>query len=831
MKLGRRLGLLFLLLLTCTVFWARPTLAQETNPEHKPIGAQTAEAVKCDELTEDQKKQVAQEAYDNVRQAYNALASIANKIDHEYSSPSGSCHFLSNTSSKWWDEFFRSELSLSSNALSGAEKVDSILNKSGNNSTSDLANKISGETEVTTTGGRKLNLAEYTDWDFDKLRQRIMQGAGESSAISNWAKTAKVGDFMRINDSDTQKMICARVQCQTDCKVMYRHDANSYVCMNSAASFPTKESDGKCYTSKVNCYGGGVGGGNCVTTKQETSCTVRLNMSDHYKQIAHTFTSPDDFTNNVTQNAETQKCVNAMDAINRLRGDETTPNTFIYFRKKAKHALAMLSGEDKSCSCVVNDKGEVEATCTEETDDENNMDKKCKTIGEYQAELANKCPTCELLATIAAAAQSISKGAFEALAEDLIKLLGVALLIYIAYVTLITIASPEAQKISKYLTTLLIQGFKVALTILILQNPSVLYKEVLGPILDGSVDFSTSLISTTAGGAATQGGKYASKFDNSNQYLDAKTLQNLVGIADSMNREATMMPAVGRALICRSFDPKGIVQKFASKFVPFPYQFSMWIEGCILYIFGYLILLSLIAYMLDCMVGLGLVCAIMAFCVACWPFKLTSNYSKVGWNMFLNVFFNFIMLGVVVTAIVKLSVQSVSGGIPQEEFEAMVNGDSIEALSAQMSIGGMQMLIVIVCAIICLKLPKEINRLANKFAGGAQISIGAELAGLAAQTATKAAIGNGLQKGKDGKRHLGGAAGLLLKGVKNTGGSIAEHTGLKGAASAASKAIKNKAQSAAGRIGLGPKAKMGAKGRDGGANTNTSTDSGFNQDR
>lgn len=840
MELRRRLCLLFLLLLTCTVFWARSVSAQETNFDNGPIGM-TGEAVKCDELTDEQKKEVAEAAYGYLQKADDQLRKMATDVAQHIEAKDGVCHYLHETgwlglSEETADES-GSEFSFSSAAKTGAEKIDELLSKTPT-AVSLVDDMIDGEV---TAGGETVDLKQITDWNFAKLYSKAIGVSGGVQKVTDWAKNAEVGSYMNVDEKDS-KLICSRVQCgvhdedANECNVIYKHDANSYVCFDLGDSsvskdcgrfFGTQEANGKCYKYETQS----LGGMGASTRKVEVPCSTSVDMSKScWKAQAFVFTSAEDIQSKITESAQTQKCLEVLKNLSDTRGSSEKEGSFVWNRIQAKHRMAMLSDKEKDCSCTKEEDGTITAHCISETkDDENKRD--CRTIGEYQAEIADTCPTCDLLATIAAAAQKISKGAFDALANDLTALVSVAFLIYLAYITLITIASPEAQKISKYLSSILIQGFKVALTILILQHPTVLYQDFLGPVLDGSVDLSMSLLSTPAGTSAAQGGKYASKFDSSNQYLSAKTLQNMVGVADNMNREAAMMPAIGRALICHSFEPIGPLQTIAGWFVPFPYQFSMFIEGGIVYIFGYMILLSLIAYLLDCMVSLGLVCAIMAFCVACWPFKLTSNYTTIGWNMFLNVFFNFVMLGVVVTVIVNLSTQSVTGGIPETEFVAMVNGDNVPALAEQISIGSMHMLIILVCAMICLKLPKEISRLAHKFSGGAQISIGAELAGAAAQVATKAAIGNGLQKGKDGKRHLGGAAGLLWKGISKGVGSAAEHTGLKGAASAAGKAIKSKAQSAVGRIGLGPKARMASRGRDAGANKNTSTDSQFKQDR
>jgi len=112
----------------------------------------------------------------------------------------------------------------------------------------------------------------------------------------------------------------------------------------------------------------------------------------------------------------------------------------------------------------------------------------------------------------------------------------------------------------------------------------------------------------------------------------------------------------------------------------------------------------------------------------------------------------------------------------------------------------LQMAMVVICAMICLKLPRESGNLANKFAAGAQISIGGQMGGMVADATSKAAIGTPLQKGDDGKHHLGGAAGLVAKGGKAALGSATEHSGAKGAANAAGKFVKGKAKAAGNKI-------------------------------
>ena len=86
-------------------------------------------------------------------------------------------------------------------------------------------------------------------------------------------------------------------------------------------------------------------------------------------------------------------------------------------------------------------------------------------------------------------------------------------------------------------------------------------------------------------------------------------------------------------------------------------------------------------------------------------------------------------------------------------------------------------MIIITVYLICLKLSRESGRLANKFAGGAHIKMGADLGGMTADIATKTAKGVA----------QGGA-----KAIGQAGSSVAEASGLKGFAQAKGNAIKNK---------------------------------------
>ena len=468
-------------------------------------------------------------------------------------------------------------------------------------------------------------------------------------------------------------------------------------------------------------------------------------------------------------------------------------------------------------SCDAYDSGEV--IREEEAPEGNN---KCRDVASYEQDLTSRCFTCSLFANIMASIQKLSKNSFEKTGDALSELLIIGFLIYIAYLTLITVASPEMQKLSKFLSSLLIQGAKVTIAVMILQHPTFLYNRLLGPILESSVDFGMSLTGTNSEKAAEIGKKYTKNLDYSNEYFSFHTAQAMIGAVENFSNGATTIPAIGRGFVCNAWNNLGL-----SRFFTFPWL-NMLADGGILYLYGIGLWLAIGFYILDCAIELGIVCTLMAFFVACWPFKLTVQYTKVGWNMFLNVFFNFVMMGIIVSIVTRLSAQILSVGTPKEQLIKMINSNDVDSLEKAIEVGGLQMLMVIACCLMCFKLPQEASRLAGKFAQGAQLGMGSQVGGMLAGVATGAAIGQNF--GKEGQ--LGGVAGLVTKGASAWGGSVAEHTGMANAFNQTiATPVARFANNVKGSMGLGGNAKMGSTGRNPAANSQQSEiTNGFKKD-
>lgn len=743
------------------------------------------------EPNETNRKKIATEAYTNAYNAYLKQDEIHKLIDQQYVASNGDCHFLYGTSSKWWDEAWRKKLRYTASDVAGAKWVDKYDPRK--TTCSELVQRMNDDNN-------------YSDWDFKTMLTRATGASAQFTEIYNWAASAKEGDTMSIDD-DTSSYICSKVKCKkdtistNDCNMIIKQKGSSFSCVDrgvgsSSRSSAKPDKNGKCYGQQVVGAGGPSGG---TTVIVEIPCEGSAADND----IAYTFSSVSDFKQKVPteKNSTADKCIEHLNKLVTLRGNESTTGSLIDYRNRAHKGLTILSGaEDMTCYCKRDADGNLtnELDRCEIIDDPwvvDNFEDDCKTIPGYKAELEKFCIVCGLFAKLMKATQDISTAAFDALSDDLVKLLTIAYLIFLGYTTLLAVASPETQKIGKYLTSITIQGFKVAVAVLILQSPKFLYQEAINPILESSVDFSLALNSSDGSiNKVTVKGAAASYSFSNEKYLSSNVAELMTGMTAQFSKEASTLPAIGRAFICWSYHHLGLARLY---FIP---RVAMFVQGVILTLFGLGIMLAIGFYLLDAVVRLAIVCALMAFFVACWPFKLTAGYTKIGWNMFLNIFFQFIIMGIIILTI-NVLVTGALGYYGSDALESMLNEDKVEALNKSLDLVGLQIVMLVVCCFLAYKLTGESNRLANKFAAGAKVKMGAELGGLAASAVKSVALGSGK---------------VGLKALKSYASSVGEHSGAKGALQ---QKFAGAGRKAGGAVGIGANAKMGSKGRDADANS------------
>lgn len=746
-----------LLLLTCIIWLCGYTLVRAQtyglavyniesakSKEKRTAGAMQGEVTTDGECTFDEKakKKIADQAYKSIYEAYEALIKFNESIKKNVIAENGSCHYLYNKllgpDSIASDDANRYALKFTETAHAGASIVDQ------------LNHRKTTATQLLEIFGKNLT---YAGLDVRKITRRNQMGDAESSKMVMWSQTAKKGDRFEIDEA-TSELLEETFGYKVDCQYAEMTDDNgSFSCyQNLAIIEKTKEKvknwvkeNPKAALVATVLYGSEAIVASTVAgvdeLAKETGVSVAFSCT---KDNCSNGNGPfGEQVDGLIQ--QSKKCMSDLEVAAQQRDE------LIAKRKEAHNLLDVLSGNlEVHCTCEdreVEKDGKKEQTsaikeCVAINPDfiKDNMDY-CLTIAEYQTKLAGakgeNCVTCKLFHTILRAVHSISQKAYDAIAPSLKGLLSIAFGIYIAYITLLAVATPAAQKLGQYLTNLTTQGAKVAIALILLSAPEFVYGTIVSPFIEGGVDFGMSLTRENEAKVIEYGSSF--EFDASNTYLNKNVLQNTVGAAVAFNEAASMVPAIGRSLICNAWQDVSWIQEALGAKSTIFMRLQMWIEGIILYLFGLAIAFAVGFYMLDCAIQLGIVCAMMPFFVACWPFKITRSYSKAGWDIFLNTVLNFVVMGIIITLIAELMSQALGTGLTEESLATILNSGNAKLIMDEIDFGGLQMVMLIICCLIALKIGGEIQNITNKLAGGLSISIGAGLGGSVASYATKTA--------------------------------------------------------------------------------------------
>lgn len=336
-----------------------------------------------------------------------------------------------------------------------------------------------------------------------------------------------------------------------------------------------------------------------------------------------------------------------------------------------------------------------------------------------------------------------------------VMLIGFAL--YIAFKVLAHVSALTKQDAPKFLGELLTQAFKVLIAFILLMNSNQIYQYFISPVLNAGLDFGAAMLfeNPTAFANCTAG----INVPNDTALLPIKTYARLDCFIRAIQAEIAVMQSIGSSLMC-------VGRNKASTSIGGIWDFGMVFQGLIIWGFAIMLSLAFAFYLIDATVNLGLVGALMPFLIASWPFKVTTGYSKKGIDMFLNSFFVFVFMGIVVSINMQLvgqamqnseqvasvtqessSANTASSGEQQANDEkgglsALVdalNSDDIDKLKELTDLGFGGFLILLCCCIFGFKFTSQATSLADKMASGGINGIGNKIGGMAAGGASKLA--------------------------------------------------------------------------------------------
>lgn len=351
---------------------------------------------------------------------------------------------------------------------------------------------------------------------------------------------------------------------------------------------------------------------------------------------------------------------------------------------------------------------------------------------------SRSCIYCPLFKTIFNAAQSMSTKAYDKLAGPLANVMLIGFAIVIAFMVLKNVSSFTKQDAPKFVTELLVNIFKVLVAYYMLKNANIVYGYIVGPVLKAGFEFGSSLLFAE--------NKYLAACDVSktlqnvsNGVMPAYLYTNLDCFIRAVQAEVAVPQSVGSSLMC--------VARNAGKESIGPvrnvlWDFGMMFQGFAIWVMGWIISLAFAFYLIDATIQLGIIGALMPFLIACWPFKATRNYTSKGWGIFMNTFFVYVFMGLVVSINVELLGQGLTGS--KGGFDAIMkalNGNNVQELKELLDIGFAGFLVLVACCLFAFKLTGQASDLAGTMAGGGGPKIGANIGGLAYGAATKGVQG------------------------------------------------------------------------------------------
>lgn len=352
---------------------------------------------------------------------------------------------------------------------------------------------------------------------------------------------------------------------------------------------------------------------------------------------------------------------------------------------------------------------------------------------------SRSCIYCPLFKTIFNAAQSMSTKAYDKLAGPLANVMLIGFAIVIAFMVLKNVSSFTKQDAPKFVTELLVNMFKVLVAYYMLKNANIVYGYIVGPVLKAGFEFGSSLLFAKNDSYLAACDVSKTLQNVSNGVMPAYLYTNLDCFIRAVQAEVAVPQSIGSSLMC--------VARNAGKESIGPvrnvlWDFGMMFQGFAIWVMGWIISLAFAFYLIDATIQLGIIGALMPFLIACWPFKATRNYTSKGWGIFMNTFFVYVFMGLVVSINVELLGQGLTGS--KGGFDAIMkalNGNNVQELKELLDIGFAGFLVLVACCLFAFKLTGQASDLAGTMAGGGGPKIGANIGGLAYGAATKGVQG------------------------------------------------------------------------------------------
>lgn len=404
----------------------------------------------------------------------------------------------------------------------------------------------------------------------------------------------------------------------------------------------------------------------------------------------------------------------------------------------------------------------------------------CPTVQDYLNEGIgvkgdqSDCLLCPIFDALIDVSKKTASKSWDVLASSLIKVVGIASAIYIAIYTLKLVGSFGKQTANDYMTGdkkgLLLFGFKAAVIVFLLSgasgygtlniiggvlgdlfgigsgtNQNFLIDHIISPLLKSGLEIGQALSVKSGNGLSFDfySGTVLETIDTAFRSPWGVVFEMIRRAVYGFNAITYEPVALGQAMLCNALD---------DSYNPLSWYYLMLVYGFILFIFGWLLTLGIGFYIVDILIDLMFAAVLLPIGVACAISGKTVKYTKKIWGLFVNIFFYFVMLGIVLGITMRVidlclgrSVDEISGVASAvaatggalanflTNYQERIDSDEIKALSEALWSNG-NLLYTVICLSVITMLISGTKQLANKISDGTSLSgAGAKISATAAQ--------------------------------------------------------------------------------------------------
>lgn len=415
------------------------------------------------------------------------------------------------------------------------------------------------------------------------------------------------------------------------------------------------------------------------------------------------------------------------------------------------------------------------------------------------------CTFCELFKKLFNAASIMAKTANDGLAIPTKNVVTIAFLIWIAVYILKQVTMYSQVSTGEMIKGILFQGFRVAVVILALNGAIYQLMDLtLNPVIQSGLAFG-NLINSGTSGTCEDSAPYLQDIVG----YDAKTGFPKGGA--SSEAKGGLSKDVGKAILCslKSMEDSTAFLMNLGKYSmciawdrhpwprwtngPLPH-FGYLSTGVVLWLVGLMLLIAFPWCLVDCILQFCIAVALIPCAVGAYAFKITAQYLKTIWNMFMNAMFNFVFMAIIIYIINKHLMEWIGytpGTNPDEKI--FVSAFSSKGLAWW----GLNAFKVFGICMFCWCFFEEAGAMAKEFANGMPLhNIGGKVGGTVTSAARKglsaaggaaasvavsagkgigqavnSAVGNQFRSGLNHARgwalgHMGGKEGVNADGEK-----------------------------------------------------------------